>query len=174
MWCCVVGTIGGGSMRRSRALDMMVRSSSRRLAGPASASFPVGARRFLAFDWWKLCSQTLICILVFMYGPCNIVLVLGQCRVFSIRSRLLLLKGLGAALVSFVIDLRVTRVSNKATRGVDGRRETLAFLSSRFLMTFFMGFKASLASFAGRINFLSMSLTSSIMSALSSAKASSS
>jgi hypothetical protein len=46
------------------------------------------------------------------------------------------------------------------------------FASSRFLMAFFMGFKESLASFAGMISFLSMSLTSSIMSVLSSAKAS--
>jgi hypothetical protein len=48
----------------------------------------------------------------------------------------------------------------------------LTFASSRFLMAFSIGFKASRASFAGTTSFLSMSLTSSIMSALSSEKAS--
>ena len=46
------------------------------------------------------------------------------------------------------------------------------FASSRFFIVLCIGFRASLASFAGMMSFLSMSLTSSIMSVLSSEKAS--
>jgi hypothetical protein len=48
----------------------------------------------------------------------------------------------------------------------------LTFASSRFLIAFSIGFSASRASCAGTTSFLSMSFTSSIMSVLSSEKAS--
>lgn len=53
----------------------------------------------------ELRSKALICVLVFMYGSGDIGFVLTQGRVLSIGSRLFLLEGLGAALVSLVVNL---------------------------------------------------------------------
>lgn len=57
---------------------------------------------------------------------------------------------------------------------MDGELTQRTFLSSRLVMAFFIGFSESRAILAGNMSFLSMSLISSIMSVLSSAKASSS
>jgi hypothetical protein len=94
-------------------------------------------------------------------------LVLVEGDVIAIRARLLVLKRLAAALVALVVDL-LRRVSKVGTR----ESNNPTFASSRFLIAFFIGFSESLASFAGTMSFRSISLTSSIMSVLSSANAS--
>lgn len=93
--------------------------------------------------------------------------VLGESNVLAVGACRLLLQGVAATLVALVVDL--TRVSVLGVGVVGPRARTLA--SSRFFIVLCMGFSASLASWAGMISFLSTSLTSSIMSVLSSAKA---
>jgi hypothetical protein len=93
----------------------------------------------------------------------------GQSTIVAVGARLLILERLTATLAALVVDLQG---GASAQIGCNTGEGEATFASSRFLMAFFMGFSESRASFAGTISFRSMSLTSSIMSVLSSAKAS--
>jgi hypothetical protein len=116
----------------------------------------------------KLGSEAFVSILILMNGASEVAFVLVQSSVLTIGARLLLLQSFGTALVSLVVNL-VTRPSVTIMEPISAG---CTFLSSRFLIAFFIGLSASLASLAGSISFFSMSFTSSIMSVLSSAKAS--
>jgi hypothetical protein len=101
-------------------------------------------------------------------GALEVGLVLVECDVFAVGSRLFVLERLAAALVALVVDLQ----KSATLIWLEVMKITLA--SSRFLIAFFIGFSESRASLAGMMSFRSMSFTSSIMSVLSSEKASTS
>jgi hypothetical protein len=114
--------------------------------------------------------EVLVRQLVCMRRAFEVDLVFVQSNVVAVGARLLVLESLAAALVALIVDLQGAASAMAGTRG----SVKPTFASSRFLMAFFMGFSESRASLAGMMSFLSMSLTSSIMSVLSSAKASTS
>lgn len=63
----------------------------------------------------QLVAETLVGILIFVSSTLQVDLVLAQGYVFPVGSRLLLLKGLGAALVTFVINLEVRQLATYNT-----------------------------------------------------------
>jgi hypothetical protein len=112
-------------------------------------------------------AQVLVCQLVRVCGAFEIDLVLIESDILAVGSCLFVLEGLASAFVALVVDLWSDASATTKVQDILG--PTLA--SSRFLMAFFMGFSESFASLAGMMSFRSMSLTSSIMSVLSSEKA---
>ena len=86
--------------------------------------------------------------------------MLVEGNVLAIRAGLFLLQGVAAALVAFVVDLGgMLALASRWRAGP-------TFASSRFLIVFSMGFMASLASFAGMMSLRSMSLTVTLVPAV--------